>query len=488
MKNIKQIFIYLFASLVCVSCTDLLTENPKSFVAPEAYYKTDAEANGGAVGCYKGVAELYKGINNDITFISLQGTDICRPTGGRDGDYPYNVYTMSATLESSFPSLWLNFYRGVADANNLIDQVSASKAISQAVKDQIVAEGKFYRAIYYYWLTGFWGDVPYFNKFDITYAVSGVKKTPVSTIRKSMIADLEACADQLPNTSTIGYRGRPTKWAAKVLLCKYYQWEHDWAKCSSLCQDIINQSPHKLVVDYANLWGLKNEYNLESIWELDYVATINLTARSTNCCPRAADEPGFVDPKDPLKSVFQGYGLLTATNEFVASFNSKDKRRIWYRWLDGDPRINIKFNYVAKFLDQPSELIRGNSGINFVAYRLADVYLMLAEAENEANNGPTALAYSSINKIRTRAGLGDLSGLNYDTFFDAIYNERKWELGFEDHRRLDLCRWHKLVDAVKSISNTNPIGAANVKSIHELFPIPSNEIQNNPNLLPNNGY
>lgn len=489
MKNLIYITtMLLLSSSIFVSCEDFLKEEPKSTISPEQFYKSDAEANAGAIGCYSDLIKNFGGGSAyqwDMNYRLHYGTDIARPTGGREAQYSFHIYTLSVATEGSAPDMWRTFYRGIADACNLIDQVSEASGVSEGVRNQIVAEGKMYRAFYYYYLITQWGDVPFIDKYDIANAISGLPRTAVTEIRKKMILDLEEAANFLPEKSEDSYKGRPTRWAAKMLLCKYYLWEKEWSKVSALCEEIITQSPHQLLADYADLWGLENEYNNEFIWEFDYVQHINKSDRTTQMCPRGVDEKST---DSELQKAFTGYGLLTATDEFIESFDPKDKRRIWYRWLDGDPRVDFKFNYVAKFLDKPQDMIRGNSGINVLFYRLADTYLMQAEAENELNNGPTPKAYERINCIRTRAGLSPLSNRNKEEFFQDIMNERKWELAFEYHRKTDLCRWNKLVEVVKIMTKTNPEGAKLIQQYHQLYPIPSKELMKNPNLTQNPGY
>jgi len=194
--------------------------------------------------------------------------------------------------------------------------------------------------------------------------------------------------------------------------------------------------------------------------------------------PRQVDEPtipGFN---------MTGYGLVTSSVEFLATFDPNDLREPWYDW-HGNGTINTHFHYVAKMMNWAAP--RGNSGSNAIVYRLADAYLMYAEAENELN-GPTTDAYDKINVIRRRANVSDLNGLSQDQFRQAIMDERKWELGFEFQRRWDLDRWGKLVEAVKSNAATNPAGAANVRPFHQLIPVPSREISLNPALTQNPGY
>lgn len=469
MKSLYYLLLLLF---FCSSCEDFLSEDPKSTVAPEAFYQTDEEANAGAKGVYCNFVKLFgggSGVQWDMNYWLHYGTDIARPTGGREPQYSFHIYTLSVATEGCAPDLWRTLYRGVVDACNLAERVSAAENVSPKMKQQIVAEAKVYRAAYYYYLTSLWGDVPFIDKFDIANIISGLPRTNVSEIRKTMIADLEENADFLPETSDDSYKGRPTKWAAKVLLCKFYAWEKQWDKLSALCETIITTSPHKLVENYSDMWGLENEYNSEFIWEFDFEKEIFSQARTTQMFPRGTDEK----TSDPdLQRAFIGYGLLTATNELINSFDPADKRRIWYKWLDGDERVDFRFNYVAKFLDDPSIAERYKSGINIPYFRLADVYLMQAEAENELNGGPTQKAYERINKIRERAGLQDLENRTKDQFFYDIMNERKWELAFEYHRKLDLCRWNKLVEVVQTMTETNPEGASLVKPHHQLLPIP----------------
>ncbi len=487
----KKILLAITAlcGIILVSCDDFLKEEPKSTIAPEQFYKSDIEANAGAKGVYHNLVRLFgggSGLEWDFNYWLHYGTDIVRPTGGRESNYSFHTYTLSIATEGSAPDLWRVLYRGVANACNLIDQVSEpGGGISEIVRNQIIAEGKLYRAFYYYYLTSFWGDVPYFDTFDTDYAISGLPRTNVSEIRKLMIRDLEKTANDLPNQSENSYRGRPTRWAAKMLLCKFYLWEKEWEKASNICEEIITQSPHSLLTDYANLWGLENEYNDEFIWEFDFIQNIFSQNRSTQMHPRGTDEK--TSDLD-LQKAFVGFGLLTATNEFIKTFDPSDKRYIWYKWLENDPRVDFKFNYVAKYLDKPENTIRGNSGINIPYYRLADAYLMQAEAENELNNSPSAKAYGRINTIRARAGVSPLSGRTKDQFFNDIMNERKWELGFEYHRKLDLCRWNKLVEVMRTMTESNPQGAELVDAHHQLLPIPSKEMAKNPNLVQNPGY
>ena len=119
---------------------------------------------------------------------------------------------------------------------------------------------------------------------------------------------------------------------------------------------------------------------------------------------------------------------------------------------------------------------------------------MAAECENELN-GPTN-AYQYIHPIRQRAyetqAEWELTGLSQQEFREAIYDERKWELAAEAHRRYDLIRWGILLDVVQNLEYRFWKPNENIRPYHVLLPIPLQELELNPALLEsdptNNGY
>ena len=131
---------------------------------------------------------------------------------------------------------------------------------------------------------------------------------------------------------------------------------------------------------------------------------------------------------------------------------------------------------------------------NFVMIRLADIYLMAGEAENELN-GP-GNAYQYVNKVRERAFEPDQpwSGMTQQEFREEMYEERLHELCGESHRKPDLVRWGIYVEHIRNtvFQKHNAPAAQNVQDKHQYAPIPLTEIQLNPNLLntdpTNNGY
>ncbi len=142
--------------------------------------------------------------------------------------------------------------------------------------------------------------------------------------------------------------------------------------------------------------------------------------------------------------------------------------------------------YYGKFFDANGSIQNSQNqrtDLNWPIYRYAEVLLMFAEAENEAN-GPTTPAYDAINQVRARAHLPPLAGLSQDSLRAAVHQERSWELAFESKRLFDLKRWGFFYDTLK----IDPVAKIGIQPYHVLLPIPRREIDLDAALGQNPGY
>ena len=138
--------------------------------------------------------------------------------------------------------------------------------------------------------------------------------------------------------------------------------------------------------------------------------------------------------------------------------------------------------------------------MNFPVLRYADVLLMIAEAENEVNNGPTPLAYKCIQAVRNRAHIDPLpETLDVDEFRQAVKDERAMELCFEYTRRFDLIRWGEYVKNMNELAPRaqraeNWTGGDKysvytyfqITDAYNYFPIPDSEMAVNKAITKNN--
>ncbi|MGB7394519.1 MAG: RagB/SusD family nutrient uptake outer membrane protein, partial [Pricia sp.] len=339
-------------------------------------------------------------------------------------------------------------------------------------------------------------------------------RTDGEIITDGTIADLQFAENNLLSEIPDNERGRASKWAAAIVLAKIYMKQQNWQAGLDKCLEIINQSPHNLLPNYADVFDPSNEYNSEIIWSLDFARDIrgqfeegvpriagNGNWRPSIYNPRLRDEPANTDDRQALSDAltargeaFNGTGLQIASKGFAEEFPINDLRRP-LNVLDNYLGFDLVFPYMPKNMNLNLDTSpRFNHSDNRMVFRLADVYLMAAECENELN-GP-GNAYQYIHAVRERAYADqaewELAGLTQQEFREAIYDERKWELAGEAHRKYDLVRWGIFLDVVQNLEYRFWQPNENVRPWHVLLPIPLQELQINPNLLEsdptNNGY
>lgn len=500
MKNIlHKVVICLAAFSTLNGCDDFLKEDPRGLLSPENFFNSDAETNAAVNGLYTDLYDgnLYRGRGLDDFYIN--GADEIGPNRKFGGVEPIQSYTITESHYGSARGAWEGLYRIVQDANLILENIQDNSNLSEEGKNRAMGETLFLRSLAYYHLTNLWGNVPYYRENLPLTEVRTLARTDVNQIRADLVQDLLQAEAMLPDSYSDIDLGRATRWAAGTLLVKIHLMQKDWQAARDKAVEIINTTSHRLLDNYDDVFDRSNPYNEEIIFQVDFVKDMSPTTRTDSYSPRLRDEPKASKDRNALVAAlearnegFTGYGLAIPLPDLVEKFPLDDLRRpmnIVTNYL-GFP---LKFPYMPKNwnLDQISSP-RGNHGENYIVFRLADVYLMAAEAENELN-GP-ASAYQYINKVRERAYEPDkpLDGLTQQQFREAIYDERKWELAGEGHRRLDLIRWGILLDVVKTTKYRVYDPASFIQPHHVLLPIPVEELELNPKLLEsdptNNGY
>ena len=173
---------------------------------------------------------------------------------------------------------------------------------------------------------------------------------------------------------------------------------------------------------------------------------------------------------------------------FVTSFTSPSNGRQYALPFTNPAVANDSTPFFHKWWDPNSTSVTSESAANVPIIRYSELLLIHAEAENEAN-GPTAKAYKSLNRVRNRAGLPDLTpGLTKDQFREAVYLDRRLELVYEYQRWFDLIRQKDATGNSTFVRNLQKVGKTNAADKHRLYPIPQSEIDNNPLLTQNPGF
>lgn len=181
-------------------------------------------------------------------------------------------------------------------------------------------------------------------------------------------------------------------------------------------------------------------------------------------------------------------GVYYVRWSFIDTFDPADSRLSGlpqsYIGTDGKQynRSNM-IGAIAMKYDEDPAMVGHNSNHIIVRQRYADVWLSMAEAENELN-GPTNKARAYFNKVRPRTGLANLpNGLSQQEFRDAVLMERAHEFYLEGHRYQDLVRHGKFYEVASKMPNSV------LRPEQILFPIPTQYIIEYKGILKQNpGY
>ena len=369
-----------------------------------------------------------------------------------------NSFTEDA-LNEQVSSVWSESYKVISNCNVILARIDDVE-MDSSLKSRITGEALFIRSLMFYHLAVAYGNIP----LQLTPFVSGDELSQVdqSTVLNQLILDLTDAEAGLPVAYSGNDVGRITKGAAATLLAKVLLSTGDDTAAAIVLRRIISDYGYELLDDYADLWGIGNENNAESIFEIQYISGgIGQGSLFTN----------DFSPSTDLQTG-SGFARNRPTVSLMEAYEDEDLR---YDVSMGDTYVNlegetIESRYVKKYWSDPA--IENDSDINFVVFRYADVLLMLAEALGE-----TSESYDLINEVRERAGLDAIDATTPGTFSDKLLNERRLELAFENHRWPDLKRF----DSDSKIQEAEPF----ITGTREFFYIPQREIDINPNFVQN---
>lgn len=465
------------------------------------------------------------------------GTD--EYTKGADGGHKfYNDYTPQLNPGASFlRDTWRDFFRAINTTNAAVGR-APTVTMDSALKAQRVAEARFLQAFYYFHLVQMFGDVP-LQLEETLEPITTATRTPKADIYAEIIKDLEYASTHLPTVQQKDY-GRVTKGAAQHFLAKVYLTRADpgdVAKAIAYADSVINSGVYGLLPRWADVFDIKNERNKEIIF------TVQFTADPLTTGPGNRGHLYFLMEYDvqagmkrdiqngrPFKRFRPTTWLLGLWNRTADSRYHDSFTNVWYanneasipknadgtlKYRLGDTAVWLPdvaltaaqkaakpyrvynpneyssrvFPSLKKFHDSDRLSVNDERGDrDFFVARLAETYLLVAEAH--VRNGNAALALPYVNAVRTRAAKPGQTAAMQATAaqmtLDFILDERSRELAGESMRWFDLVRTGKLVDRVKLY---NPDGKNLIQAFHALRPIPTDQIDRTSNVFAQNpGY
>jgi hypothetical protein len=501
MKNryIKYSIALLAIMQVFVSCKkDYLELTPRGTALEDNFYRNETEVYQGLIAVYD---VMQWGTSGGYTMkmpLLSAASDDCYAGGSNASDQPnwvaFDNFNMDARVgpQSGF---WSKNYTGINRANVILDKIGKSTTLSAPFKARVSAEAKFLRAYFYFDLVRLFGNVPLITSVLPTSDLYTQVQVGPAQVYAQIEKDLREAFPDLPVVVATGEKGRISQGAAKAQLGKVLLYQNDnskLAEAATLLQDINkagNAYGYALLANYADVFNPANKFNTESILEIPHSNNAAwsdwgwMNGGEGNVGTQFVGIDGFSG--DTFSS---GWGFCPVTESLVAAM--KDDPRFAATIIDGKAlkaagaTYNARFQNTDYFIKKyaPLKAFRSASGvaeqnwpINEIEIRLADTYLMEAEALVRTNANPTR-AKELLDAVRSRVGLTAVPAT-----LDNIYNERRLELATEGHRFFDLVRTGKAVSALGGV------GFKSGKS--EYLPIPQTEIEITKGILKQNpGY
>lgn len=516
MKNKKYLYKGLAITFLTglsfsnIACNDAYLDDVQNLGSfnTDLYFQNEQQSFSALVSTYDILRKYSGGFENSVTFFNA-GSDDFFSGGGNSNDgagiQGLNNYTINSnTIPASY---WRDYYQGIARANLVIERVPGAK-MSDELKKRYTAEAKVLRSLYYFELVRMFGNIPLILKsikFDDDYW--NIPQVKPAEVYAQIEGDIAAAIPDLMLTSSGNDKGRITQGTARAILGKIYLYDKKMPEAASQFAEVngvpggTSQYGYKLVANYADLFKVGPEttdpykFSTESILEVMHT---NKGNSDWGFWGQGKDEGNSINvmtgprsyslkniPNNNAPDIYSGWAFNTVT---VDLFN----------FMQGDPRLNTtifnakqfvtdgKISYSPAFADTgyflnkylPTNDLKtslpGAAELNFrqnyIAIRLADTYLM----EAEALGGNGARAQALLNAVRARVGLASVP-----VSIQAIKDERRRELAGEGHRWFDLVRWG---DAPSKLAFKGFMSGKN-----EILPIPFNELPNTA-LHQNPGY
>jgi hypothetical protein len=498
MKTIKNIVAILL--LLTCSCKKFLEEKPTYFVTPDTKFTSVKDAQAFTNAAYQNLQGLLTGQPGSYGGNTWNLLEFM--TGKSNSDLGQTGFVNFENLSYNNTSFyvdtwWQQMYLGVGASNLAIQKIPEVAAVDLSVeeKNNMLAETHTLRALYYFFLVRMYGAVP-----KVTAPPAGLDlnlpRTPAKEIYDSIIIPDLLLAEK----STLPWQdnsGRVSMGAVESLLADVYLTyagaaikggDTYYAESAKRSLNVIQNGGYHLFPEYTDMIKPENKNTGEFILQVQFAAAVPAPNPLT---------PLTIPNYSGISKYSDEYGSVYPTPQFIASYPAGDKRVqekqfffTTYPSISTGATVNFNGHYIYKWFDVNAVTNTVKSDLNYTLYRLADVMLMYAEASNRAEGGPNANAVSYVNQIRNRANLAPIGALSQTSFEQEVWLQRYFELCFENKMWFDMVRTQKVHNDVTGnwddfVGHTTVFNATFAEK-QLLFPVPKQESDVNPNLLPNN--
>jgi starch-binding outer membrane protein, SusD/RagB family len=442
-QAMKIILVAMF--IITSSCDDFLNVEPQSSIP-------DTQPIFDKVSSEQALRGVYNSLYYGATFESigyLSGDNV-QWTGSQSQVQEFINHQVSAE-NSTINGAWSSIYVTINRANHVIEKVPAVNDIqlTEALRNSIVGEARFLRALAYFDLARTWGGVPIITRPTETASDNqGIGRNTVSEVYQQVITDLDVAESLLPETTERYRATRKTVWALKA---RYYLYQNDYAKAEEFATKLITDAGnYSLLKPYASFFQPASARGTrESVFEIFYNGTTEINTHRNQWQPQTNGGTRQWAPSDAAVALLNNPSIGGNRNVLIAQDNQQRwYGNLYYRNPGSDPAYIIRF---------------------------AELYLIRAEAR--AQQEKLDLALADLNAVRDRANLPPSSAATSAEILLAIENERRVEFALEPHRWYDLVRTGR-ADEVLNVTDTR----------RYVMPIPAAQRLVDPSLDQNPGY
>lgn len=455
----KLYIISLLLILSAASCSDFTDVGlPKDQVTRDMVFKDDGLANSAMAGVYRTIESsgfLSGGSSGTSVYLGCYTDELMSHSAATSDVSTFYLLTHNAA-STRVLNIWTTSYKQIYYINSMIEGLNQSPMISTTVRDRLMGECLFLRAMIHIYLMKTFSDIPYIKTTDHLINQK-VGRNSESEVYQMAMADLNEALQILPDSYTKGLRVRPSKMAAKALMARLSYDQKKWDDAISYASDVIN-SPQYVMETSIDKTFLKDSSS--AIWQLmPYDAGYN-----------SQEGNYYILRTAPPTSI-------SLTADFISNFEANDARRS--KWVGEIKDTSQKsYYYPFKYKQQTNTA----STLEYsVILRVEELYLIRSESYLE--KGQTAQALADLNMIRNRVNLPSVTATDKNALLEILLKERRYELFTEWGQRFyDLKHFDKLDQKILSIKPS-------WKSTFKYLPIPEKELMINPALNPqNNGY
>lgn len=449
MKSLYKYPIAIYVILIglfVTSCEGYLDESPTDAIPSEKAITDAGTARAAIIGAYNAVQGYYASSYPTLGTITADNVIF----NGTLSQYLQLDQNAIPTDNVITVDAYQGIYKAINSANSVIESIGnvSDPLLTEAEKNKILGEAYFIRALGYFDLARGWGGVQLQLKptTDLS-ALKGIKRSSLSETYDQVLSDLELAESLLSeDTST---RNRAQKSTALALRARLHLYREQWDDAEKYATLILSNSKYSLIKPFKTFFT-SPFLSSESVFELSF-STNDKNSYWNLWYPSTVGGQFTLKPSDPLIEKLNNPNIGGTRQTIIAG--------------TGNTVYGVLYNTISSSTD-PSYVIR-----------IAELYLIRAEARAKKSNPDLQGALEDLNAVRSRADVPAFESLNKADIIQAVEDENSIEFAFESHRWFDLVRT-KRTGEVLGLTNTN----------YWLFPIPYSDVLSDPDVTQNPGY